>query len=157
MSDETKRIIWWVLGIALFMVFYLILLGIVWIVKGPASVDYMLGITGYVVIGLIIFAAVMLLRIYDARIYHMATNNLIRFQESDDRGEVVRQALKNNGDFENRVMKAATTLAQRQYTAIAQASQRQPAVVDNAPQFDLSAWMQQAPQLETKGEYYELE
>lgn len=153
MSDETKRIIWWVLGIALFMVFYLILLGIVWIVKGPASVDYMLGITGYVVIGLIIFAAVMLLRIYDARIYHMATRNIIEFQANDDRGEYLRQSLKNNGDFDARLMKVAVPLAER----MAKASQRQPVLVDNAPQFDLTTWMQQAPQLETKGEFYELE
>ena len=153
MSDETKRIIWWVLGIALFMVFYLILLGIVWIVKGPASVDYMLGITGYVVIGLIIFAAVMLLRIYDARIYHMATRNYIELQAADDRGEIARQAMKNIGEFENRVIKSALQLNQQ----MGKASTTHRIVQDNEPKFDLSAWMQQAPQLETKGEYYELD
>lgn len=153
MSDETKRIIWWVLGIALFMVFYLILLGIVWIVKGPASVDYMLGFTGWIVVGVIIFAGIMLLRIYDARIYHMAMRNHIEFQAADDRGEIARQAMKNIGEFDTRLMKIAVPLSER----MAKASNRQPVLVDNAPQFDLSAWMQQAPQLETKGEYYELD
>lgn len=153
MSDETKRIIWWVLGIALFMVFYLILLGIVWIVKGPASVDYMLGITGWIVVGLIIFAGIMLLRIYDARIYHMAMRNHIEFQAADDRGEIARQAMKNIGDFENRVIKSALTLRQQ----MDKAPNSHRIVQDNAPQFDLATWMQQAPQLETKGEYYELE
>ena len=153
MSDETKRIIWWVLGIALFMVFYLILLGIVWIVKGPASVDYMLGITGWIVVGLIIFAGIMLLRIYDARIYHMAMRNHIEFQAADDRGEIARQAMKNIGDFENRVIKSALTLRQQ----MDKAPNSHRIVQDNAPQFDLTTWMQQAPQLETKGEYYELD
>lgn len=153
MSDETRRVIFTVSSIGLFMVFYLIIMAVVGYVKGAGGVESMIDYTGYVVIAALIagflFAIIMLV----ARIFNMATRNIIEFQANDDKGEIARQAMKNIGDFENRVMKGALQLRQQ----MDKAPNSHRIVQDNAPQFDLTTWMQQAPQLETKGEYYELD
>jgi len=146
MSDDTKRVIFWVLGIALFMVFYLILLGIVWIVKGSAGADNMLNFTGYVVIAALIAGFLFTIILIVARIFNMATRNIIEFQANDDRGEVVRMAMRNLGQSDKQAMQQASRMAIHQANAIVRASNRQPPTVQEPEPEYADFWP--LPQLE---------
>ena len=136
MSDDTKRVIFWVLGIALFMLFYLIIMAVVGFVKGATGVESMIDYTGYVMIAILIvgflFAIIMLV----ARIFNMATRNIIEFQANDDRGEVVRMAMRNLGQSDKQAMQQASRMAIYQANAIVRASQRQlPTVQEPEPEY----------------------
>jgi type VI protein secretion system component VasK len=111
MSDETKRVIFWVLGIALFMVFYLIIMAVVGFVKGSGGVDSMLSITGWVVLGLIILGALMAFMLLFARFFHMGARLVIESQQSDDRGEIARMAMRNLGQGDKQAMQMASRMA----------------------------------------------
>ena len=150
MSDETKRVIFWVLGIALFMVFYLILLGIVWIVKGSTGADNMLNFTGYVVIAALIAGFLFTIILIVARIFNMATRNIIEFQANDDRGEIVRMAMRNLGQSDKQAMQQASRMAIQQSNAIVRASQRQLPTVQEPEQEYTDFWP--LPQLEDNGD-----
>ncbi len=150
MSDETKRVIFWVLGIALFMLFYLIIMAVVGFVKGSGGVESMLDITGWIVIVLlgigILFALVMLF----ARIFISVAQTFIEFQAADDKGEIARVAMNQMGKFDVKVAQVAGRLAQQQSNAIVRASQRQlPTVQEPEPEY-ADYWP--LPQLEDNGD-----
>lgn len=150
MSDDTKRVIFWVLGIGLFMVFYLILMGVIWIVKGVDAVATALDYSFYILVAVLIagflFAIIMLV----ARIFNMATRNIIEFQANDDRGEVLRMAMRNLGQGDKQAMQMASRMAIQQSNAIVRASQRQlPTVQEPEPEY-ADYWP--LPQLEDNGD-----
>ena len=150
MSDETKRVIFWVLGIALFMVFYLIIMAVVGFVKGAAGVESMLDITGWIVIVMfgvgILFAIVLLF----ARIFISVAQTFIQFQAADDKGEIARVAMNQMGKFDVKVAQVAGRLAQQQASAIVRASNRQlPTVQEPEPEY-ADYWP--LPQLEDNGD-----
>ena len=150
MSDETKRVIFWVLGIALFMVFYLIIMAVVGFVKGAAGVESMLDITGWIVIVMlgvgILFAIVLLF----ARIFISVAQTFIQFQAADDKGEIARVAMNQMGKFDVKVAQVAGRLAQQQANAIVRASNRQlPPVQEPEPEY-ADFWP--LPQLEDNGD-----
>jgi len=150
MSDETKRVIFWVLGLALFMVFYLIIMAVVGFVTGSSGVDSMLSITGWVVLGLIIIGALMAFMLLFARFFHMGARLVIDAQQSDDRGEIARIAMQNIGKFDNRVAQVAGRLGQQQANAIVKASNRQlPTAQEPEPEY-ADYWP--LPQLEDNGD-----
>ena len=150
MSDETKRVILWVLGIALFMVFYLIIMAVVGFVKGAGGVESMLDITGWIVIVMlgvgILFAIVLLF----ARIFISVAQTFIQFQAADDKGEIARVAMNQMGKFDVKVAQVAGRLAQQQASAIVRASNRQlPIVQEPEPEYT-DFWP--LPQLEDNGD-----
>lgn len=132
MSDDTKRVIFWVLGIALFMVFYLIIMAVVGYVKGSGGVDSMLSITGWVVLGLIILSALMAFMLLFARFFHMGARLVIESQQSDDRGEIARMAMRSLGQGDKQAMQMASRMA----LELNKASNRQlPTVREPEPEY----------------------
>lgn len=136
MSDTTRNIFAGAVLVGLFMLFYLILMGVIWIVKGVDAVATALDYSFYIFVAALIagflFAIIMLV----ARIFNMATRNIIEFQANDDRGEVLRMAMRNLGQGDKQAMQMASRMAIQQSNAIIRASQRQlPTVQEVEPEY----------------------
>ncbi len=125
MSDNTRNILAGTAILVALMVFYLIIMFVIWLVKGVDAVSTALDYSFYILIaGLIVgflFAIILLV----ARIFNMATRNIIEFQQSDDRGEIARMAMRSLGQGDKQAMQMASRMAIQQSNAIVRASQRQ--------------------------------
>ena len=150
MSDTTRNIFAGSVLVGLFMLFYLILMGVIWIVKGVDAVATALDYSFYIFVAVLIAVFLFAIVLVVARIFNMATRNIIEFQANDDRGEIVRMAMRNLGQSDKQAMQQASRMAIQQSNAIVRASQRQLPTVQEPEQEYTDFWP--LPQLEDNGD-----
>ena len=150
MSDTTRNIFAGSVLVGLFMLFYLILMGVIWIVKGVDAVATALDYSFYIFVAVLIAVFLFAIVLVVARIFNMATRNIIEFQANDDRGEIVRMAMRNLGQSDKQAMQQASRMAIQQSNAIVRASQRRLPTVQEREQEYTGCWP--LPQLEDNGD-----
>jgi len=114
MSDTTRNIIFIVMGMVAIFVFYLIILFVIWLVKGSAAVDNALTLSWYGLIVIFIVLVALGISLMTTLIAHINTNNLIRFQAADDRGEAFRHVMKGIGAQDKEIARLANSMAKEQ-------------------------------------------
>lgn len=114
MSDTTRNIIMIVVGLVALMIFFLIILGLIWIINGGQAVNDALTTSWHALI--VIGAILVMFGIVGATLLvaHVSTNNLIRFQAADDRGEAFRHVMKGIGSQDKEIARLANSLAKEQ-------------------------------------------